>query len=775
MSSYTKAVVEEGRSILAMDRKVHGPRDRWNKFETFLYSVHGIYPVEEVHSDNFLCSSFNRRKNMLYRVKVQTNLETIVAGGADRSCITNAYAIELPKDPKKKAYEIKCNLDLSNRTQGRIVVPNGRERYATLGAGHTTAGVRAANAKAPTDVPGLQNGEGKLDLTLKKSQSPELAAMMDVGWDWKIIKDEVIETWGDQVAELCECAMNTQNNVGVPATEMEVALRAAGYMTECENANVDFKDTDATAIATSDMPPCTPYAAHLTKISCVYGGKDAVLVRFVSKVVETFNCHHSFGNEWTKAIASMIVLDKQRCMLYVRASLMILQMIGRKSMNGVGTTITTGKLSMLQQNKKLSLVVEADKLLQDAFEFSAQSVKKGIMTDGVATIAVGTFFERIAAHLAGIEKSAQHDEVFKTLLDVARKYCDDVAAAASADGNGVVGAKLSKPKGWAQLLKGVGAGAAAEPELAEAAPIVVTSTTKQSMLSPEEVLKQKGFVKGTAIQESKGDPTKLYKIQSISNGIVIVEEIIGLSEQTPRAVTIDWQKALEFWKVSKLPIETTFDYSTTKNSMFAASECRIIEEEKITIWNALITLKARRESNMSPLVYCCNPYNLRWAAAVEGIGDLVFCPCVPVANLVEKVGSDFDAKGTKGCQGCLKLGCILDPADGDEVRDKVFFAIKPIVSKAKTFPSDKDYILCPIFDIQTTDVESEANMDWLQIEHRAFEIPCMSNTRPIVKYEVLKIYAPKAVYVPLQSASSISGGGKRRRIHRAQAKPAGEE
>ena len=333
----------------------------------------------------------------------------------------------------------------------------------------------------------------------------------------------------------------------------------------------------------------------------------------------------------------------------------------------------------------------------------------------------------------------------------------------------MVGAKLSKPKGWAQLLKGVGA---AEPEPV-AAPIVVSSTTKQSMISPEEVLKQKGFVKGATIQESKGDRTKLYKIQSISNGIVIVDEIIGLSEEAPRAVTIDWQKALEFWKVSKVMIETTFDYSQTKNSMFAVSERRIIDEEKATIWNALVTLKMRRESDMSPIVYCCNPSNLRWAAAVKDIGDIVFCPCVPMANVIEKVGSDFDDKQSKA--GFLKLGCILDPADGDLVREKVFFAIKPIVWKAKTFSSDKDCILCPIFDIQTTDVESEANMEWLQIEHRSFEIPCMSNTRPIAKYEALKIYAPKAVYVPLQSASSISGGGKRRRLRREQAKPAGEE
>jgi hypothetical protein len=170
-------------------------------------------------------------------------------------------------------------------------------------------------------------------------------------------------------------------------------------------------------------------------------------------------------------------------------------------------------------------------------------------------------------------------------------------------------------------------------------------------------------------------------------------------------------------------------------------------------------------------MYCANPKNLRWAASVKDIGDIVFVPSVPLSNITERCGSDFDATSAKGL---LKLGCILDPADGDAVSDKVFFALRPHVTAMTTIPLDKDKVLCPIYDIQTTDVESEANMEWIEIEHRAYAFPCMSNTRAIAKYEALKIYTPKSVYVPLQSASSVSGGGKRRRLHREWAKPAGE-
>ena len=57
-------------------------------------------------------------------------------------------------------------------------------------------------------------------------------------------------------------------------------------------------------------------------------------------------------------------------------------------------------------------------------------------------------------------------------------------------------------------------------------------------------------------------------------------------------------------------------------------------------------------------------------------------------------------------------------------------------------------------------------MEWFEVDHRSYGIPYMRNTKPIAKYEALKIYAPTAIYVPLQSVASVSGGGKRQRIRK---------
>ena len=162
----------------------------------------------------------------------------------------------------------------------------------------------------------------------------------------------------------------------------------------------------------------------------------------------------------------------------------------------------------------------------------------------------------------------------------------------------MVGAKLSKPKGWTQLLKG--AAATTEPAPTEPAPAPPTSTTKAAEESPEQALYRKGFRNDVVIYELKGNKEKLYKITSISQGIVRAEESLGLSERAPQTVTIEWLKVLEFWRVSAAKVEAHVDYIHTKNNMFAVSNRRVIDEEKVTIFNALLALQKRRESDMSP-------------------------------------------------------------------------------------------------------------------------------------------------------------------------------
>ena len=142
----TKSVISDGDAILNQDQRVKGPKTIFKEFETFLEKHGQIYTLQEVHSDMFLCHGKNRGTLMLFPFKVHVNLSTIIKGGADRQCITNAYAAEFPTDPKEAANQLDANRSLVERAKGMLAPINGKERYLTLGTGHCAAFVKAASA-----------------------------------------------------------------------------------------------------------------------------------------------------------------------------------------------------------------------------------------------------------------------------------------------------------------------------------------------------------------------------------------------------------------------------------------------------------------------------------------------------------------------------------------------------------------------------------------------------------------------------------------------------
>ena len=106
MAPYTAAQIAEGIRIFNQDATKKPLRTIWNEMESFLESVNGIYVLVSAHTDLFGCSSANRSRQMLFPTKSQLNLEKVVASGADRKELKNAYALEFPTDPKKLEIEL---------------------------------------------------------------------------------------------------------------------------------------------------------------------------------------------------------------------------------------------------------------------------------------------------------------------------------------------------------------------------------------------------------------------------------------------------------------------------------------------------------------------------------------------------------------------------------------------------------------------------------------------------------------------------------------------
>ena len=81
---------------------------------------------------------------MLSVHKVHANAATIHSVGADRKMLNNAICFELSVDGEQRSTNLKKKRELVARSNGLLAEMNGRERYLSVGCGHTAAFVKLA-------------------------------------------------------------------------------------------------------------------------------------------------------------------------------------------------------------------------------------------------------------------------------------------------------------------------------------------------------------------------------------------------------------------------------------------------------------------------------------------------------------------------------------------------------------------------------------------------------------------------------------------------------
>ena len=75
---------------------------------------------------------------------VHANAATIHSVGADKKMVSNAICFGLSVDGEQRSTNLKKNRELIARSKGLLAEMNGRERYLSVGCGHTTALVKLA-------------------------------------------------------------------------------------------------------------------------------------------------------------------------------------------------------------------------------------------------------------------------------------------------------------------------------------------------------------------------------------------------------------------------------------------------------------------------------------------------------------------------------------------------------------------------------------------------------------------------------------------------------
>ena len=121
-----------------------------------------------------------------------------------------------------------------------------KERHLTLGTGHCTAFVKAANAGCRTPITYIQDVAGNINLPFLKMQR-QYQTMLEVGWEFIQLPWQVEAAWPSS-PNVLQRALNSTSEVHSAVTELEGAVTIA----ECLEAGDDVDS--AIAAATSGHP-----------------------------------------------------------------------------------------------------------------------------------------------------------------------------------------------------------------------------------------------------------------------------------------------------------------------------------------------------------------------------------------------------------------------------------------------------------------------------------------------------------------------------------------
>ena len=160
--------------------------------------------------------------------------------------------------------QIDANQKVIASACGMLAPITGRERNLTLGFGHCTDFVKAANAGCRTPITCIQDVAGSTSLPFLKMQR-QYQTMLEVGWEFIQHSWQVEAAW-PSAPDVLQRALNSTSEVHSAVTEQEGAVTIA----ECLEAGDDV--ASAIAAATNGHPIWAPYATVLAALAKRYGG-----------------------------------------------------------------------------------------------------------------------------------------------------------------------------------------------------------------------------------------------------------------------------------------------------------------------------------------------------------------------------------------------------------------------------------------------------------------------------------------------------------------------
>lgn len=325
---------------------------------------------------------------------VHRNAARIHSVGADMTQLINAYCTELPPTGPHRNKHIAANVKLIKRAAGLLAALNGQERYASIGAGHTSAFCKTAEVGGKTTEKTIQDGDSNIDLH-KLYKSDQYKEMITEGWEWFVIPHGV-DSRHPKLAKIGPKALNGSNHVFTEVGELETAMMMAETIDEAE----DMDEASVVALAVENVVglcvPCASYAKTICEFVKLFGGGlGAPQVKFLDTVGKQFQCNVNLGSSFWHALTHTEFHAKASKFPLVRCALALGNLTSNKKEDGVAKFIVKSDITKIASKAKADVAELCENTLKEAIDIVDAISASEPDFDQKSTQAVGQLFVRV--------------------------------------------------------------------------------------------------------------------------------------------------------------------------------------------------------------------------------------------------------------------------------------------------------------------------------------------------------------------------------------------
>lgn len=380
------------------------PNRRLDKLTALLKENALAYSTIATPGD-MLVHPHNRGGAMLSPLDVHDKGQKIVDLGFRRSLLTDSLAFELSALEEKKKEQVAANHDLSNKSGGLLAPVSGSERFLTVSSSHTTAYLKACQAKCKKVGGGF--------LTLEHDEGMKDACSH--GWPWLIVSWKA-EQLVPGLPAFCQMVLNSVHSVGLGIQEMEAAQQVALLVSSGQS----FKD--AIQAVKASKPACHSYMDHVGLYVQKFGGGPGFpLVSFLSGFCKELSITVAIGEEIFKAVCSWDLQEPSTQFPFLRAALLACQLTSPKIQDGTARLLAKADLDRLKGGSLRQKLLQAEEILAHGYQVYVDSGKTTVVQR-----ALGLMMVRLSLLLTKKEKLGREEmDVYQSPEHVAQLFAKE--------------------------------------------------------------------------------------------------------------------------------------------------------------------------------------------------------------------------------------------------------------------------------------------------------------------------------------------------------------